>query len=44
VTGEFLAICKAMVDEGVTPGQLLAEPPESWAEDWKHADADSFRL
>ena len=30
--------------EWLVPGQLLAEPPPSWAEDWKAADADTFRL
>jgi glutamate synthase domain-containing protein 2 len=30
--------------EWLTPGELLAGPPESWAEDWKAADPDSFRL
>jgi len=25
------------------PGELLAEPPESWATDWNDADPDSFR-
>jgi glutamate synthase domain-containing protein 2 len=25
------------------PGELLAEPPESWARDWAAADPDSFR-
>ena len=23
-------------------GELLAEPPESWAADWERADPDSF--
>jgi hypothetical protein len=26
------------------PGQLLAEPPESWAADWNAADPDRFGL
>jgi glutamate synthase domain-containing protein 2 len=26
------------------PGQLLAEPPEFWAADWKRAHADSFAV
>jgi glutamate synthase domain-containing protein 2 len=25
------------------PGQLRADPPEEWAEDWSRADPDSFR-
>src|SRR5699024_596416 len=29
--------------EWLAPGQLLAEPPESWAADWELASADSFR-
>ncbi len=28
--------------EWLTPGQLLIEPPDSWAADWKAADADDF--
>jgi glutamate synthase domain-containing protein 2 len=28
--------------EWLTPGQLLKEPPESWAADWSGADADRF--
>jgi hypothetical protein len=26
------------------PGQLLAEPPRSWAEDWAAADPDHFAI
>lgn len=29
--------------EWLEPGQLLHEPPASWAEDWKAADPDTFR-
>ena len=29
--------------EWLEPGQLLHEPPPSWAEDWKAADPDTFR-
>jgi glutamate synthase domain-containing protein 2 len=29
--------------EWLAPGQLLAEPPASWAADWARADPDSFR-
>ena len=29
--------------EWVAPGQLIAEPPESWAHDWRIADPDSFQ-
>jgi glutamate synthase domain-containing protein 2 len=29
--------------EWLEPGQLLADPPESWAYDWKMADPDFFR-
>jgi hypothetical protein len=32
----------AQLFEWLTPGQLLAEPPQSWAADWKAADADAF--
>ena len=28
--------------EWLAPGELLAEPPESWAADWSRADPDSF--
>ncbi|WP_281155221.1 FMN-binding glutamate synthase family protein [Streptomyces sp. HYC2] len=28
----------------LTPGQLLIEPPESWAADWKAADPDRFAV
>ncbi|MFJ1651733.1 FMN-binding glutamate synthase family protein [Streptomyces sp. NPDC088337] len=28
----------------LTPGQLLIEPPESWAVDWKAADPDRFAV
>lgn len=30
--------------EWLAPGQLLAEPPESWAADWKAADPDRFTV
>ncbi|MEU1116804.1 MULTISPECIES: FMN-binding glutamate synthase family protein [unclassified Streptomyces] len=30
--------------EWLSPGQLLAEPPESWAADWRAADPDAFTL
>ena len=29
--------------EWLEPGQLLAEPPQSWAGDWAAASADTFR-
>ena len=29
--------------EWLAPGQLLNDPPASWAEDWKAADAGTFR-
>ncbi len=29
--------------EWLRPGELLAEPPQSWAEDWAVADPDNFR-
>ncbi|MQY25943.1 FMN-binding glutamate synthase family protein [Nocardia aurantia] len=29
--------------EWLSPGELVAEPPRSWAADWAAADADSFR-
>ncbi len=28
--------------EWLQPGQLLAEPPESWARDWQNANPDTF--
>ncbi|MFG2661890.1 FMN-binding glutamate synthase family protein [Streptomyces sp. NPDC048425] len=28
--------------EWLSPGELLAEPPESWAADWQAADPDTF--
>ncbi|MEV7503222.1 FMN-binding glutamate synthase family protein [Streptomyces sp. NPDC093018] len=30
--------------EWLQPGQLLAEPPESWTTDWKSADPDRFTV
>jgi glutamate synthase domain-containing protein 2 len=30
--------------EWLEPGQLLAEPPDSWAADWKAADPDRFTV
>ncbi|OHV03817.1 FMN-binding glutamate synthase family protein [Mycobacterium talmoniae] len=30
--------------EWLRPGQLLAEPPESWLDDWSAASADSFAV
>ncbi|MET8809201.1 FMN-binding glutamate synthase family protein [Streptomyces sp. NPDC004546] len=30
--------------EWLGPGQLLAEPPDSWAADWKAADPDRFTV
>ncbi|NEA50549.1 FMN-binding glutamate synthase family protein [Streptomyces sp. SID10815] len=30
--------------EWLEPGQLLAEPPEAWAADWKTADPDRFTV
>ncbi|MYR55171.1 FMN-binding glutamate synthase family protein, partial [Streptomyces sp. SID625] len=30
--------------EWLEPGQLLAEPPEAWAADWKTADLDRFAV
>ncbi|MFK0172166.1 FMN-binding glutamate synthase family protein [Streptomyces sp. NPDC090306] len=30
--------------EWLAPGQLLTEPPESWAADWKAADPDRFTV
>ncbi len=53
---QFLAVCKAMLEEGVTPdfiitcttwpapGVLLAEPPRDWAADWTAADPDHFSV
>lgn len=29
--------------EWLEPGQLLAEPPQTWADDWRAASADTFR-
>ncbi|NLE81037.1 MAG: FMN-binding glutamate synthase family protein [Rhodococcus sp.] len=29
--------------EWLSPGEMLADPPESWAADWAAASADSFR-
>ena len=29
--------------EHLTPGQLLVDPPDSWAQDWRAADPDTFR-
>jgi glutamate synthase domain-containing protein 2 len=29
--------------EWLSPGQLLDEPPQTWADDWRAADPDSFR-
>jgi hypothetical protein len=28
----------------LSPGQLLAEPPEPWAADWAAADPDLFAI
>jgi hypothetical protein len=28
----------------LAPGQLLAEPPRSWAVDWAQADPDRFTV
>ncbi len=33
----------AEIYEWLEPGQLLADPPESWAGDWAAADPDTFR-
>ncbi|NMN99076.1 FMN-binding glutamate synthase family protein [Antrihabitans stalactiti] len=33
----------AEIYEWLEPGQLLAEPPPTWADDWTAADPDSFR-
>jgi hypothetical protein len=30
--------------EWLAPGQLLAEPPRSWAVDWAQADPDRFTV
>ncbi len=30
--------------EWLAPGQLLAEPPASWAADWRAADPDRFTV
>jgi hypothetical protein len=30
--------------ELLAPGELLADPPESWATDWGRASADSFNI
>jgi glutamate synthase domain-containing protein 2 len=30
--------------EWLAPGELLADPPESWAVDWGRASADSFNI
>ena len=32
----------ADLHEWLEPGQLLADPPESWATDWLRAGPDSF--
>jgi hypothetical protein len=32
----------AQMYEWLKPGQLLQEPPQSWAADWERAEADSF--
>ncbi|MGW1168933.1 hypothetical protein [Streptomyces sp. NPDC001153] len=32
------------MSEWLEPGQLLAEPPPSWATDWKAADPDRFTV
>lgn len=29
--------------DGLGPGELLAQPPESWSSDWSRADAGTFR-
>ena len=29
--------------EWLEPGQLLAEPPQTWADDWRTASAHTFR-
>jgi glutamate synthase domain-containing protein 2 len=34
----------AEIYEWLEPGQLLAEPPQRWAADWKAADPDRFGL
>jgi glutamate synthase domain-containing protein 2 len=34
----------AEIYEWLEPGQLLAEPPQAWAADWKAADPDRFGL
>ena len=34
----------AEIHEWLEPGQLLAEPPRTWAADWKAADPDHFGL
>ena len=34
----------AEIYEWLEPGQLLAQPPQRWAADWKAADPDRFGL
>ena len=33
----------ASIYEWLRPGQLLEDPPSSWAQEWKAASPDTFR-
>ena len=41
-TGSAIVQSYAELFEWLEPGELLAEPPEGWAADWRGADADRF--
>jgi hypothetical protein len=30
--------------EWLSPGELLADPPQDWVQDWKDADPDRFQV
>ncbi|KAA0022192.1 FMN-binding glutamate synthase family protein [Antrihabitans cavernicola] len=38
-----LSASYAELYEWLSPGELLAEPPQSWLDDWKSANPDTFR-
>ncbi|MGW8948905.1 hypothetical protein [Streptomyces sp. NPDC055709] len=42
----FAAVPRSYAElyEWLAPGQLLAEPPGSWAADWQAADPDRFTV
>ena len=40
--GDGQVVSYADIADHLAPGQLLASPPESWAEDWVQADPDRF--